>query len=97
MEKVEDRCLDMSDTCAVQVNQDLFAYKKTPSFVCYSNLTSGSVKKTVKATPTNKTHFLFATNFHNDFIFVGGGKWNSQYLKTVEMYTVESNSWQLAP
>ena len=50
-ENIHDRCLDMSDAYAVQVNQDLFAYKKTPSFVCYSNLTSGPIRKTAKATP----------------------------------------------
>ena len=83
----------MSDAYAVQVNQDFFSYKKTPSFVCYSNLTSGPIKKIVKATPLTKRSFPFITNFNDQFIFVGGGKLGSQYLKTVDMYIVEINSW----
>ena len=87
----------MSDAYAVQVNQDLFAYKKTPSFVCYSNLTGGPIRKTVKATPPSKRSNPFITNFADKFIFVGGGYFGSQYHKTVDMFIISTNLWISAP
>ena len=53
VENIQDNCLEIYHAYAVQVKQDIFAYKSTPTLVCYSNLTSGQITKTVKATPPN--------------------------------------------
>ena len=84
----------MDDVYVVQVKQELYAYKciHATSLVWYSNLTSGQITKSEKATPPNRRCFPIINNFDDKFIFVGGGQYD-QFLKTVDMYTIASNTW----
>ena len=83
----------------VQVGPDLFAFKEdcTPAeWVCYSNLLNEQQIQTVsKSTPPIPRTYLSLANYMDKFILIIGGynPSNEQNLDSVDLYSVEMNTW----
>ena len=87
------------------MKNNLYAYKQSPAeMFLYTGLKYGSAKQ-VKVTklstkPKGDRNVPALANWQNSHIFISGGSdllGDGDLLKTVDIYSIRSNSWSSAP
>ena len=73
---------------------------QSPSMNCLTNLhdEGQNLISTRKSPPPNQRGAPGRANFNDEFIFIGGGHdANDNDMSSVDMYTIDSDSWSSAP
>ena len=73
---------------------------QTPSMNCLINLNDRrqNLRSVRKSAPPNKRGAPGLANFNDEFIFIGGGHDAEDVdMSSVDMYSIESDTWSIAP